>query len=346
MVKSRTSQSTPNQRKKSQQSSTATSESMSLGAFIQDCIGIQFNQVCHWEIAVLGDDVSSAAEPFYLAIQRLQVVVAHYGEAIALPKQGMKRWRNLVDLASEWHGLDRQIEQVKQNYQPLLDDEQQKRLSKNLKTMLGARACAFLELQEAIAHPRYKQLKEGYQAWLEQPQFTALGKLPLTVTLPSLVSSQLSQFLLHPGWWEVTQQMSDLEQDGLHEFYEVLVQFGHQVELLCPLYGGEFQAWKLELETAQKHLKQLLIDRRFHQSLMSHLSHPESLADLDEALQQQQMQALSEWIELHNTYLTGGKRDRLHHLVLKFQSPMAENISLMQTVVPQDTSDNLAHLHN
>jgi hypothetical protein len=350
MVKSRTSQPAPGQRKKSSQVkqylSISPPESMSLGAFIRDYIGIQFNQVCHWEIAILGDAGSSAAEPFYLAIQRLQVIVAQYGEAIVLPKQGMKRWHNLVNLASEWHGLDRQIEQVKETYQPLLDEEQKKRLSKNLKTMLGARACAFLELQEAIAHPRYQQLKEIYRAWLDQPQFTPLGKLPLTVPLPSLVSLQLSQFLLHPGWGKPSDQLSELDQDGLYEFYEVLVQFVHQIELLCPLYNSEFQTWKLELEKARNFLRELLIDRRFHQFLMSHLNHPESLSHLDSEVQQQQVRALSAWIDFRNTYLTGEKRDRLHHLVLKFQSPTAENVSPTQTAVPQDADSNLAHIHN
>jgi CHAD domain-containing protein len=292
-------------------------ETVSLGKFIHGLVGDQFNQICRLESDVIRDDGSAAAKQFHLAIQQLQTVLETYGNAIMLPKQGGKRWQNLGGFAVELYSLDHQIDQLKQNYRALLLEAEQKKLTKVLKNLSSSRSCSFLEFQEAIAQPRYIQLKEGYQAWLTQPQYAPLGRLPLIALLPSLVSSQLSQFLLHPGWFQEVQTLSDMDHPVFQELREAVVQFRHQLDLLSPLYGSEFQVWRLEIDKLQQVLVQLQENRQFHQNLMKHLDRPKSLLQFDEQAQQQYMLALSEWEDLRSTYLSKEKRDRLHHLVLE-----------------------------
>lgn len=292
--------------------------SITFGEFAHQVIAEQFDRIIKQEKRVLADKDPEHLHQMRVGTRRLRTALQVFDSAIHLPAiASAKQLRNLARVLGAVRDLDVQIAGLKNDYHPNLDKREQKQLKQVLASLQEQRTVAFADMEKALTGNSYKKLKSAYKSWLDQPQYTAVAQLPITLLLPDVLSPLLSELLLHPGWLISTEQITPHNSEVLHDLRKVCKHVRYQTEFFTPFYGEDFSQWIKEVKQIQDDLGAFQDIQVLRELLTNELGSKVRLPKMDETIQQNQGKALSNWEEIRQKYLDEGFRYHLHQMLLR-----------------------------
>lgn len=289
---------------------------LTLGDYTQAILAKQYGRLIKQEAGVLADSDPEHLHQMRVATRRLRTALQVFGDVVQLPKPARERQvQTLTQVLGRLRDLDVQIAALRTEYHPQLPATEQKWLDRAIAKLQKQRGKIFLEVEEFLHSPTYRDLKAAYETWCKQPRFTPLAQLLLVTTLPDLLTPLLSKLLLHPGWLVATARS---DQDGpiLHELRKTCKQVRYQAEFFTDRYPTPFQDWVDELKQIQANLGTVQDTHVLLEILADKGAKQAELPSLHQAIHQQQADALSNWDEIRAKYLDHAFRGSLYQIIL------------------------------
>lgn len=306
-------------------SESTGNSSRAVAEFVHKLIHQQFDRIVQKERGVLADKDPEYLHQMRVSSRRLSATLQIFGKAIELPKVARgKALGILTKTLGKLRDLDVHIAVLGDEYYPQINSSEQKKLKKLLAKLGKQRTRTFTATAAALRNSRYQKLKDAYQTWLNNPQYTSIGNLQVSFLSPELFSPFLSALLIHPAWWISMEDRSKKSSQILHDLRKACKTVRYQAELLAPLYSLEFQTWIEELKQLQDALGKFQDVQVLRKLLSNELGENIILPELDRAIQNEQESALTDWETLRNNYLDLDFRYRLHQMILE---PCHLNIS-------------------
>lgn len=291
--------------------------SLTLGEFAHAVISEQYRAVVKQEKKVIADKDPEPLHQMRVGTRRLRTALQVFDRAIIIPKTATaKRIGSLSKVLGQLRDLDVQTAALQTQYRPDLPETEQRSLDDVITKLQKERCSAFLDVEEALTRSRYHQLKNAYEAWIEQPRYTVLASQPLRLFIPDLLSPLLATLLLHAGWLVQT-DASDMANESLHDLRKACKHVRYQTEFFVSFYGEAFQTWIDDVKTIQSKLGTVHDNQVLQALLAKHLPKRVQLPDLQAAVQQSQAEAMSDWETVRQRYLEPAFRQHLRQMLLE-----------------------------
>jgi CHAD domain-containing protein len=309
-------------------------QALTLGEYAYTVIQEQYQHIIKYEKAVLDDEDPENLHDMRVGTRRLRTALQVFGMALEVSKAGStRRITELARTLGQLRDLDVQLADLKEVYQPQLDEKEQKLLDGTIKALKKQRSQAFDTVEKTLERSRYRDLKKAYESWLDKPQYTAIAQLPLLTVLPDLLNPLLSELLLHPGWLVPADHSSQEESETLHELRKVCKHVRYQTEFFVSFYGNPFQKWIKEIKVLQDRLGSFQDSQVLMDLLATHLPDPQAMTGLQAIIQRNRADLLSTWDETRQKYLDVDYRLQLHYILLQ---PIQSSDSSSSPVKPSD----------
>lgn len=290
---------------------------VTLGKYACEVVRSQYQYVIKQEQKVLADQDPEPLHQMRVGLRRLRTALQIFEPALELPPPAQEgRLRSLAKVLGRLRDLDVQTSDLENIYRPQLNTEEQGILDGASRSLHHQRRKAFAAVQEVLGRSRYQKLKTAYETWLDNPQFTPLGQIPLQTILPELLAPLLSTLLLHPGWLIATDDRSPDSSETLHDLRKACKHARYQAEFFTHFYQEEFGAWVAEIKQLQENLGKVQ-DTQVLRSLLSNQISHNPMPELEGTMHQIRTDALSDWETIRQKYLDAEFRRSLHRMILE-----------------------------
>ena len=247
-----------------------------LGDYAYQAIQKHFKKILKWEKPVKQDKDPEALHQMRIGMRRLRSSVNGFSLGIVLPKAISDR--NVGKIARQLgklRDLDVLKETLENVYQPNLPKKEKEVLGEILNTLEQQRYKAVLSVKSILKDDSYKHFKDSLKTWLEKPVYQDSSALPIQQVVPDLLLTEVSHFLLHPGWligtkienanlvvikdWEAKkiEQVLTTGGENLHNLRKQAKRLRYQMELFTDLYGDRYKTHLAEAKKVQDILGQL-----------------------------------------------------------------------------------------
>ena len=276
-----------------------------------------------------------------VGMRRLRSAIAGFAVALNLP-EGVTE-KNIAKIGralGKLRDLDVLLAKLSNDYRPWLPRSEQKTLDRIIKSLTKQRSRELKQVRRTLNSKHYLRLEQELQDWLEQPTYQKIGDYSIYSLLPDLLLPQVSQFLLHPGWFvgveikkgqtqlpqildlEAINQLLTKEDILLHDLRKSAKKTRYNLELFSPLYGETYNYYLSQIEQLQEvlgaiqdaHVLRKILEKNLKTSISKQM--PE-LADL---LLKTRYQKWLEWQTLQKQLLEDKTRTEWRQAI---QQPLA-----------------------
>ncbi len=284
---------------------------VSNGAYAQDLLHKQVVKLVQLQGPVLAREGSEPLHQMRVAMRRLSTTLGQFEPALVVPEavttQRLAKWVRRLGMARD---LDVLRERLEDGFLPQLPAAEVRTLRPVLKQLRRERQLAYDHVVEVLKSRTYLEALAQLQGWLKDPQFTALGLLPIGEWIGDWQLPHLAGLFLHPGW-QLAQPGSG--EETLHELRRQLKQARYRLENTAPLGGARSAAWigrfKLGQELLGEYNDLLVLQRAINDQLPGPLE--DQLPQLEWLLVQNQRHCWERWRELVGELLPRRRRRRL-----------------------------------
>ncbi|MTJ09575.1 CHAD domain-containing protein [Anabaena sp. UHCC 0204] len=318
--------------------------SKTLGETAYQAIEKHFTKTIKWEKAVKKDEDPEAVHQMRVGMRRLRTAVSRFDKYLNLPKSASdKNIGKIARILGSLRDLDVLEEILKKNYNPHLVEKEQESLKTAFTELDKQRKVAFSHVQKIFKDETYKSFKNECEDWLKNPSYQCFSSIPIQHILPDLLSPEVSEFCLHPGWligtkiveseivvqtkWTPNQLEESLKTEGktLHDLRKQAKRIRYQMELFTELYSESFTAHLHDIKTIQEILGMIQDNMVLHEWLENIFKSEleTQLPGLTTLLAANRYQLWQEWQPLQQRYLQADTRYNLHLVVLQ---PTLENL--------------------
>ncbi|MEL7079390.1 MAG: CHAD domain-containing protein [Cyanobacteria bacterium J06648_1] len=204
-----------------------------------------------------------------------------------------------------------------------LPTKEQKNLGRVIKFLEKQRKHEVDRVRKTLNSKLYLNLKQSLSNWLEHPKYKKTSNLALDYALPDLLLPQISQFLLHPGWFvgveiesgeiefsdilnmDAIEELLKSEDTFLHELRKSAKKTRYSLELFSEFYGDTYQQYLKQIEAVQEILGQIqdthVLRKVLEKTLRTSIS--EKMPELANLLLQIRYQKWLEWQVLQREFL-------------------------------------------
>lgn len=296
----------------------AGSADQTLGDYAHAIFAKQYRRLVKQEKGVLQDEDPEHLHQMRVATRRLRTALQVFEAAVHLPKPARERQvQSLTRTLGQLRDLDVQMAALQDQYRPTLPENEQKSIDRATEKLHRQRKKVFAAVEAALTGPAYRDLKAAYDKWLAQPNYSPLAELPLQAVLADLLSPLLAKLLLNPGWQVAAADHSSESGIQLHELRKVCKQARYQAEFFTDCYGGSFQTWLEELKQIQENLGIVQDTHVLLELLVEKGVDLAELPQLQEAIEQQRQEALTDWDETRARYTDTAFRQSLYQMILQ-----------------------------
>jgi CHAD domain-containing protein len=308
-----------------------------LGETAHQAIEKHFEKTIKWEKAVKKDEDPEPLHQMRVGMRRLRTAVSRFERYLFLPKLvSDKNIGKLARILGGLRDLDVLAEILEKNYKPHLLEKEQKSLETAFKELHKQREIAVSHVQNIFKDEVYKSFKNECEHWLKNPSYQSFSSVPIYHVLPDLLSPEVSEFCLHPGWligtkivkseivvqtkWTPKQLEEHLKIEGktLHSLRKQAKRLRYQMELFTELYGEPFTAHLHDIKSIQEILGMIQDNMVLHEWLENIFKSEldTQLHGLTTLLAANRYQLWQEWQSLQQRYLQADTRHNLHLVVL------------------------------
>lgn len=317
-------------------------EAQTFGDWAYLAIAQHYYKMLSHEAGVLADSDPEELHQMRVGMRRLRTAIAGFAPALDLPKTAKeKKVAKIARILGKLRDLDVLKEALENDYYPVLPPSEQKQLQKAFKTLKKERKISFAEVENTLNGKTYKKLKEGFEKWLNSPQYLTLAGIHIDVVLPDLLLPQTSKLLLHPGWL-IGVQLKEGEiilpeaieatavnhllaecDEPLHDLRKEAKRSRYQMELFEQFYGDEYRRYLKDIKKIQSLLGNIqdsvVLTEFLHRTL--HRDLEQKMPILAEQLRRFRWENWQNWQDLQNKFLDLGLRQNLRQIM---QHPQAE----------------------
>ncbi|MDB9534393.1 CHAD domain-containing protein [Dolichospermum planctonicum CS-1226] len=297
-----------------------------------------FVKTIKWEKAVKKDEDPEAVHQMRVGMRRLRTAVSRFARYLILPKSvSDKNIGKFARILGGIRDLDVLEEILRKNYQPHLVVKEQEILKTALTELDKQREIALSHVEKIFKDENYKSFKNECESWLKNPSYQGFSSIKIYHVLPDLLSPEVSQFCLHPGWligtkiinseiviqtkWTPIQLEEHLKTEGktLHSLRKQAKRLRYQMELFTELYGESFAAHIHDVKNIQEILGMIQDNMVLHEWLENIFKSEldRKLPGLTTLLAANRHQLWQEWQPLQQRYLQADTRYNLHLVVLQ-----------------------------
>ena len=315
-----------------------------LGETAHQAIENHLTKTIKWEKSVKKDEDPEAVHQMRVGMRRLRTAVSRFERYLFLPKSvSDKNIGKLARILGSLRDLDVLAEILENNYKPHLIEKEQKSLETAFKELHKQREVAVSHIQKTFKDENYKSFKNECEDWLKNPSYRNFSSVPISHILPDLLSPEVSEFCLHPGWligtkiveseivvqtkWTPNQLEEHLKTEGetLHSLRKQAKRLRYQMELFTELYGESFATHLHDIKNIQEILGMIQDNMVLHEWLENIFKSEldTQLRGLTTLLAANRYQLWQEWQPLQQRYLQADTRYNLHLVVLQ---PTLENV--------------------
>ena len=315
-----------------------------LGETAHQAIEKHFAKTIKWEKAVKKDEDPEPLHQMRVGMRRLRTAVSRFERYLILPKLvSDKNIGKFARILGSLRDLDVLKEILEKNYKPHLVEKEQEFLQTAFTELHKQREIAVSHVHKTFKDENYKSFKDECEDWLKNPSYQTFSSVPIYHVLPDLLSPEVSEFCLHPGWligtkivkseivvqteWTPSQLEEHLKTEGetLHSLRKQAKRIRYQMELFTELYGESFAAHLHDIKSIQEILGMMQDNMVLHEWLENIFKSQldTQLRGLTTLLAANRYQLWQEWQPLQQRYLQADTRYNLHLVVLQ---PTLENV--------------------
>jgi CHAD domain-containing protein len=312
--------------------------------FAHQAIAKHFKKFIKHEADVLNDKDPECLHQMRVGIRRLRTAIQVFGFAIQLPKEVSDRHlAKIAHTLGAVRDLDVLTAELETQQQTDLPKAEQEALATLLKKMHKQRKQDFDQLKHTLKSNKYQDLKDGFDRWLEKPQYRAIAQLPILEVLPDLLLPLVSETLLHPAWLvgatfedgkatifpvqpETIAQFLKQHSLTLHDLRKQMKRVRYQTELFVDFYDDRYTTQVEEFKNIQEVLGQIQDSAVLQDYLVTQLqvSLSETCPTVARHLDRNVAQACEHWQILQSHYLDAEFRDSLRRLCSAPQKGMKD----------------------
>jgi CHAD domain-containing protein len=287
------------------------------------------------EAGVLKDKDPEDLHQMRVGMRRLRSAIAGLALAIDLPNVTVKNIAKIGHSIGKLRDLDVLLAVLTDDYRPLLPAKEQKKLDKAIKSLSKKRQHELKQVRKTLKSKLYLNFKQELNDWLEEPKYKVSGDYPLDFVLPDLLSPQISQFLLHPGWlvgvnfqegemefsailnMDAIDRLLKLEGSLLHDLRKSAKKTRYSLELFSQFYGESYHLYLKKIAGVQEILGQIQDIYVLSEVLGKVLRLPiaEKLPELANLLLKTQSQKWLEWQIIHKQFMTDKTRTEFRQII-------------------------------
>ena len=301
-------------------------QNMTWGNSAHVLIEKHYHRILKQEKKVLADQDPEPLHQMRVGMRRLRSALITFAAVVKLPKGAdAKTLAQLRRTLGQLRDLDVQIAILRHDYLPRLEKKEQKQLAKVITILSQEREKVFAATESLLNSAKYQRFRKAYKNWLKTPKYTPQAQIPLLTVLPDLLSQQLANLLLHPGWQVSATDALGKKVRILHDLRKTIKKTRYQVEFFADYYSQEFRDWLQELKMMQDLLGQVQDMEVLQELLAENLPKKVKLPQFNEMIDSTLKQALSRWEEVRHPYLEADFRDQLRRLILTVQLPLPQS---------------------
>ncbi len=298
------------------------------------------------EAGVLLDNDPEDLHQMRVGMRRLQSAIAGFDLAINLPE--IVTGKNIAKIGhslGKLRDLDVLLQVLSNNYRSQLPTKEQKNLDRVIKSLEKRRKLEVEQVRKTLNSKLYLNLKQVLNDWLEQPKYTRASNLALDYALPDLLLPQISQFLLHPGWFvgvefesgeiafpnilnrDAIEQLLTREDSFLHDLRKSAKKTRYSLELFSQFYGDAYISYLQQVEEIQEILGQIQdthVLRKVLEKTLRREAMPLGLSPIAERMPELASLLLKiryhkwlEWQNLQQQFLKDQTRHEFRHAIQK-----------------------------
>lgn len=225
---------------------------------------------------------------------------------------------------------------------PLLPPGEQQHFQRGLKQLGQQRQQVFKSTQKLLKSDHYLDFKSALKQWLAKPEYQAIATVPLLFILPDLLLPQVSQLLLHPGWWvgtdiskgkhqttfpdSLTPQAPQavetlLREQGetLHDLRKAAKRSRYSLELFSRFYDDAYDHSLQQIKAVQKILgdvqDSVVLAKFVQNSFQTHWQ--QEMPQFAQGLIHLRFQRWQDWQKLQQQFLDLAFRHNFHAILLQ-----------------------------
>lgn len=301
-------------------------------------IAKHYNKILHHEAGVLKDQDPEELHEMRVGIRRLRSAIAGFGAALQLPEEVSEK--KVGQIGKKLGALrDFDVLQITliDHHLPQLPATEQAHFKSGLKQLSDQRQQAFKSTQKLLKSDRYQNFKTTLEQWLAKPDYQAIATVPILHILPDLLLPQVSQLLLHPGWWlgaeirdrqvtlpdSFTSESVDhflLEQgEILHDLRKTAKRSRYTLELFSQFYDESYATYLKQIKSVQSILGDFqdsrVLAEFIENSFQTHWQ--KSLPQFAQDLSDLRFQRWQDWQNLQQQFLALDFRQSFHTTLLQ-----------------------------
>ncbi len=316
---------------------TDINKTITLKELAYQAIAKHSRRILKHEAGVLLDNDPEDLHQMRVGMRRLRSDISGFSLAIDLPdifteKNVAKIGRSLGKLRD----LDVLLDVLSDNYRSHLPNKEQKSLDRVIKSLEKQRKRELEQVRKTFNSKLYLNLKQELNGWLEQPKYQISGNLAIDYVLPDLLLPQVSEFLLHPGWFvgidlqngeiefpnilnmSAIEQVLTREDSFLHDLRKSAKKIRYSLELFSQFYGDTYHNYLQQIELIQEILGQIqdthVLRKVLEKNLRSLIA--EKMPELAGLLLQVRYQKWLEWQNLQKQFLDDKTRREFRQAII------------------------------
>lgn len=284
-----------------------------------------FTKILNHETGVLKDRDPEELHQMRVGIRRLRSAMLGFAPAIALPPTSTEKIAGKIGKTlGKLRDLDVLQLTIATEYLPNLPKSEQKQLAKVTKLIAKQRKKAFKQVESTLEGKVYQHFKQGLKDWLAQPNYTSIAATKIELILPDLLLPQVSQLLLHPGWFvgidlnaeamnlesnatiKQVEALLEQEEPTLHDLRKAAKKTRYNMDLFAQFYGDKFNNYLKKIKNIQEILgviQDCFVFRTFLEQTFNTTNLEQYLPTLIQQFNQQRYQKWQEWEALQKQFL-------------------------------------------
>lgn len=299
---------------------------MTWGECLNLALEKQWKKVVKREVGVLADVDVEELHQMRVGLRRFRSFLQGFSEFVDLPVTD----RSIRDIARVL-GCLRDIdvlliyfntkkEEWKRGLNHLIIEKERKALKRVIYHLKKERSLAFKRVKKCLKSKGYREVKTKLQKGFDQAIYSEVGKQLVRMILPDFLLRELSNFFLHPGWFQennTEDQSSHLLLETLHDLRKKIKKLRYLLELFDSFYGDDYR----EMIELIKMLQSLLGEMQDQTVFLNYLHHcyAENLhkifPHLVREITDNQQLYLLQWEELKQEWIEKNYKSKFYQIV-------------------------------
>lgn len=273
-----------------------------------------------------------------VGMRRLRSAIVAFEVAVDLPAVvNEKHIAKIGHSLGKLRDLDVLLALLTDNYRPLLPVDERVQLDKAIKSLNRKRQRQLKQVRKTLDGKLYLNLERELEDWLDKPTYQKIGDCSVCLLLSDLLLPQISQLLMHPGWFvgveikqgqihfpqildrEAIEQILSKEDILLHNLRKSVKKTRYSLELFAQFYSKTCDRYLDRMEQIQEILGQIqdthVLQKALEKTLKSAIVI--DMPQLSELLLKTRYQKWLEWQTLQRQFLDNQTREEFKQIIMR-----------------------------